>query len=103
MSILSAFYHNETHDYPNKTHNSPAGPLPEVVPSQVPGGPIVTPGIQLNSVSSARGNFRALLDGHMRPALHYTQQEARPNLDGWEETPHTVASKLESKEEYPQG
>ena len=42
-------------------------------------------------------------DGNLRPPLYYTQQEQTPCANGVWESPHTVASKLESKEEFPQG
>ena len=57
----------------------------------------------LNCVGRSRDAWQAKLEGGLRPDLYYTGQEAVPNLDGWEESPHTVASKLESKEEFPQG
>lgn len=40
---------------------------------------------------------------NLRPPLYYTQQEQTPCANGVWESPHTVASKLESKEEFPQG
>lgn len=57
----------------------------------------------LNCVSRSRNACKAKLEGGLRPDLYYTGQEAAPGLDGWVESPHTVASKLESKEEFPQG
>ncbi len=51
----------------------------------------------------AERRMRALRDGNLRPPLYYTQQEQTPCASGVWESPHTVASKLESKEEYPQG
>lgn len=51
----------------------------------------------------ARRRMRALRDSRLRPPLYYTQQEQNPCASGVWESPHTVASKLESKEEYPQG
>lgn len=57
----------------------------------------------LNCVSRSRDAWQAKLEGGLRPDLYYTGQEAVPCRDGWEESPHTVASKLESKEEFPQG
>ena len=57
----------------------------------------------LNCVGRSRDAWQAKLEGGLRPDLYYTGQEAVPCRDGWEESPHTVASKLESKEEFPQG
>lgn len=57
----------------------------------------------LNCVSRSRNAWQAKLEGGLRPDLYYTGQEAVPSEEGWEESPHTVASKLESKEEFPQG
>lgn len=57
----------------------------------------------LNCVSRSRNAYKAKLEGGLRPDLYYTGQEASPGLDGWVESSHTVASKLESKEEFPQG
>lgn len=57
----------------------------------------------LNCVSRSRNAYKAKLEGGLRPDLYYTGQEAVPGRDGWVESPHTVASKLESKEEFPQG
>ncbi len=53
--------------------------------------------------SEARRRMAAEEEGHLRPALYYTAQEQTPCASGVWEDPHTVASKLESKEEYPQG
>lgn len=57
----------------------------------------------LNCVSRSRNAWQAKLEGGLRPDLYYTGQEAVPCEKGWEESPHTVASKLESKEEFPLG
>ena len=57
----------------------------------------------LNCVSRSRNAWQAKLEGGLRPDLYYTGQEAVPCREGWAESPHTVASKLESKEEFPQG
>lgn len=57
----------------------------------------------LNCVSRSRNAYKAKLEGGLRPDLYYTVQEASPGPDGWVESSHTVASKLESKEEFPQG
>lgn len=51
----------------------------------------------------AQQRMQALRDGNLRPPLYYTQQEQTPCANGVWESPHTVASKLESKEEFPQG
>lgn len=51
----------------------------------------------------AERHMEALQDGHLRPALYYTQQEQTPCKSGVWESPRTVRSKLKSKEEFPQG
>lgn len=51
----------------------------------------------------ATRRIQALQEGGLRPPLYYTGQEQTPCANGVWESPHTVASKLESKEEYPQG
>lgn len=51
----------------------------------------------------AERRIEALEDGHLRPPLYYTAQEQTPCASGVWESAHTVASKLESKEEFPQG
>lgn len=58
---------------------------------------------ELNCVSRSRRAWQAKLEGGLRPDLYYTGQEAVPCRNGWQESQHTVASKLESKEEFPQG
>lgn len=57
----------------------------------------------LNCVGRSRQAWQAKLEGGLRPDLYYTGQEAVPCREGWVESQHTVASKLESKEEFPQG
>lgn len=51
----------------------------------------------------AKRRMEALKEGNLRPPLYYTGQEQTPCENGVWESPHTVASKLESKEEFPQG
>ena len=51
----------------------------------------------------AERRVEALKEGGMRPPLYYTGQEHTPCANGVWESAHTVASKLESKEEFPQG
>ncbi len=51
----------------------------------------------------AERRIKALKDGDLRPPLYYTAQEQTPCANGVWESAHTVASKLESKEEFPQG
>lgn len=58
---------------------------------------------QLNCVSRSRSAWQAKLEGGLRPDLYYTGQEAVACREGWVESRHTVASKLESKEEFPLG
>jgi hypothetical protein len=86
MSILSSLTHHEVHDKPNDVHNTPA-PLTD-------GSAVLPP--------HAVRHMQALRDG-LRPPLYYSQQEQSPCPQGAWENAHTVESKLESKEEYPQG
>lgn len=51
----------------------------------------------------AERRMEALKEGDLRPPLYYTGQEQTPCASGVWESAHTVASKLESKEEFPQG
>ena len=51
----------------------------------------------------AERRMEALKEGDLRPPLYYTGQEQTPCANGVWESAHTVASKLESKEEFPQG
>ena len=51
----------------------------------------------------AQRRMEALKEGGLRPPLYYTGQEQTPCANGVWESAHTVASKLESKEEFPQG
>lgn len=51
----------------------------------------------------AERRMDALKEGDLRPPLYYTGQEQTPCANGVWESAHTVASKLESKEEFPQG
>ncbi len=74
---------------------TPARPLPKQQAAQKAEG--------LNCVGRSRRAWQAKLEGDLRPDLYYTGQEAVPCREGWLESPHTVASKLESKEEFPQG
>lgn len=90
MSILSSLYHGEIHDKPNDVHNVAATPNKKTDSSN-------------NMTQSAKLDKNALINGGVLPALFYTEQEQTRCEDGVWESPHTVASKLESKEEYPQG
>lgn len=58
---------------------------------------------ELNCVGRSRRAWQAKLEGGLRPDLYYSGQEAVPCREGWVESQHTVASKLESKEEFPLG
>lgn len=51
----------------------------------------------------AERRMEALKEGDLHPPLYYTGQEQTPCANGVWESAHTVASKLESKEEFPQG
>lgn len=73
----------------------PAQPLPPQQAKQEAQG--------LNCVGRSRRAWQAKLEGGLRPDLYYSGQEAVPCKEGWVESPHTVASKLESKEEFPLG
>ena len=57
----------------------------------------------LNCVPGSRALFEAQLCSSLEPGLYYTQQCGEPCPEGWVETPHTVASKLEEREEFPRG
>ena len=57
----------------------------------------------LNCVSGSRAAWQAELEGSLRPDLYYSQQTAVPGHQGWEESPHTVADKVEQREEFPRG
>jgi len=82
MSILSSLYHGEVHNKPNDVHNTP-----EKSTGHTDGSAVLP--------AHAQRRMQALRD--------YTQQEQTPCANGVWESPHTVASKLESKEEFPQG
>ncbi len=88
MSILSSLYHGEVHNKPNDVHNTP-----EKSTGHTDGSAVLP--------AHAQQRMQALRDGNLRPPLYYTQQA--PCANGVWESPHTVASKLESKEEFPQG
>ena len=90
MSILSSLYHGEVHNKPNDVHNTP-----EKSTGHTDGSAVLP--------AHAQRRMQALRDGTLRPPLYYTQQEQTPCANGVWESPHTVASKLESKEEFPQG
>lgn len=53
--------------------------------------------------AQAQRHMDALAEGGMRPALYYTNQGRPPGLRAWWEAPHTVAHRVKSKEEFPQG
>ena len=57
----------------------------------------------LNCVSGSRAAWQAELEGSLRPDLYYSGQTAAPTQKGWEESPHTVAGKVENREEFPRG
>lgn len=89
-----------------KSHNNvhlPDPHTPQQLPQQQPAPGTRLPTPQLNAVSGARANFQAMEQGSLRPALHYTQQQATPSVQGWVESEETVHSKAHSKQEFPQG
>ncbi len=111
MSILSSLYHHSIRNKPNDVHNqppeSPAPATPEEraaqnVPAQTQKAANYTDG-NATLTASAQKRLDAAAEKNTRPALYYTAQEQQPCEHGVWESPHTVASKLESKEEYPQG
>lgn len=95
MSILSSLFHGEVHDKPNDVHNLPPEPAKQNPTQHTDGNAVLT--------GSAERRMHAQQTGGVRPALYYTEQEQKPCANGVWESPHTVASRLESKEEYPQG
>lgn len=58
---------------------------------------------QLNCIGPNRSAAQVKMEGNMRPELFYTQQQKAVRNGTVIESDHTVASKLESKEEFPQG
>lgn len=123
MSILSSLYHHAIRNKPNDVHNEPESPDPResketqdaralhdaleqtaALPrtQAAPSAPACSDGSAVLT-ASAEKRREAHAEGHMRPALYYTAQEQQPCASGVWESPHTVASRLESKEEYPQG
>lgn len=115
MSILSSLSHHEIHDKPNNVHNTPRGPLAPLcgapVQSAAARGAGLSPGLDPAGENGAAGplsdtarrHMDALREGHLRPVLYYSQQEQTSCKRGAWENPHTVASKLEAREEYPRG
>ena len=53
--------------------------------------------------AQAQRHMDALAEGGMRPALYYTNQGQAAGPQGVVEAPHTVAHRVKSKEEFPQG
>ena len=87
---IKQFISRRSHNKPNDVHNTP-----EKSTGHTDGSAVLP--------THARRRMQALRDGNLRPPLYYTQQEQTPCANGVWESPHTVASKLESKEEFPQG
>ena len=85
MSSLKDFVHHELDAKPG-----PA-PQPPVPPARAKKEKLVP--------EAARAHAREIMKG----ALYYTQAEAHASREGWVESDETVASKLCSKEEFPQG
>ncbi|MDD3430018.1 MAG: hypothetical protein PHG02_08455 [Oscillospiraceae bacterium] len=77
----------------------------ERVPRELPGARKHLAKMKLNAIDSAQRNFKAESTGGVKPDLFYTGQQIDTGKKGFKyaESDHTVASKLESKEEYPQG
>lgn len=91
MSILSSLIHGEIHNKPNDVHNRPEDADMK----------IYTPGSILSAEAQRR--TQAMQSGAVKPDLYYTEEEQVPWHGKLEEPPHAVESKLESKEEFPQG
>ena len=53
--------------------------------------------------AQAQKHMEALAGGGMRPALYYTTQGQAACAKGVVEAPHTVAHRVKSTEEFPQG
>lgn len=53
--------------------------------------------------SHANRHMQALAEGGMRPALYYTNQGQAADSHGVTEAPHTVAHRMKSKRQFPQG
>ena len=53
--------------------------------------------------AQAQKHMEARAEGGMRPALYYTNQGQAACAKGVVEAPHTVAHRVKSKEEFPQG
>lgn len=51
----------------------------------------------------ASRHMQALAEGGMRPALYYTNQGQAAGRRGVTEAPHTVAHRMKSKRQFPQG
>lgn len=60
-------------------------------------------GEQATLPAHARRDIKAKQEGHIRPALYYTQAQQTATEDGVWESEDTVRHKLISKEEFPQG
>ncbi|MEF9970392.1 MAG: hypothetical protein RR867_08045 [Ruthenibacterium sp.] len=91
MSILSSLFHHENHDNPNEVHNIAERDTIEFD--------------KISILTAQAKQRKAAMQQHtVHPDLYYSHQEEILNRNGeiWE-TPHTVASKLEEKEEYPRG
>ncbi|MEG1407976.1 MAG: hypothetical protein RSD23_08955 [Ruthenibacterium sp.] len=91
MSILSSLFHHENHDNPNEVHN-----IAERDTIEFDKASILT--------AQAKQRRDTMAKHAVHPSLYYSEQKEilNPNGEIWE-TPHTVASKLEEKEEYPRG
>lgn len=85
MSSLKDFVRHELNEMPG-----PA-PKPPVPPARAKNEKPLS--------EAARAQARQIMKG----ALYYTQAEAHASTEGWVESDETVASKLRSKEEFPQG
>lgn len=92
MSILSSLFHNEIHDKPNDTHNTPKGPLPN---DKAPNNSTLT--------EYAQKHISSIQKNDVKPALYYNEDCSKRTAHGIEQDAHTVASHLEQREETPRG
>lgn len=94
VALSDAFDHSD--HAPRRTQKSTGGSAPSQRTQKSTDGSAVLP-------RHAERRMEALKEGNLRPPLYYTGQEQTPCANGVWESAHTVASKLESKEEFPQG
>ena len=107
VALSDTFEHADA--APRRTQKSTGGYAAYQSTSERTGGSAASRRTQKSTDGSAvlprhaERRIKALQDGDLRPPLYYTAQEQTPCANGVWESAHTVASKLESKEEFPQG